>query len=93
MDGRKERRMYERMERRRGGRKEGWIDGRKERRMEGKKEGRKYIPVHEKFCLITSITCGIIGGSLSTYASIIDIVQTVSFQPPCYVNLTAASNL
>ncbi|GIY87883.1 aa_trans domain-containing protein [Caerostris darwini] len=50
----------------------------------------RYIPLHEKFCLIASITCGIIGGSLSTYASIIDIVQTVSFQPPCYVNLTAA---
>ncbi|GBN01106.1 hypothetical protein AVEN_91218-1 [Araneus ventricosus] len=51
----------------------------------------RYIPIHEKFYLIVIIVCGIVGGSISTYAAFIDIVAPHSFNLPCYVNLTAAS--
>ncbi|XP_055936791.1 uncharacterized protein LOC129966393 [Argiope bruennichi] len=51
----------------------------------------RYIPLHEKIYLIVIIVCGIVGGSISSYAAFIEIVAPHSFNPPCYVNLTAAS--
>ncbi|GFR06532.1 amino acid transporter AVT1E [Trichonephila clavata] len=50
------------------------------------------IPVHEKIYLIVIIVCGIVGGGISTYAAMNDIAAPESFNPPCYVNLTAADN-
>ncbi|GFT56599.1 hypothetical protein NPIL_176071 [Nephila pilipes] len=49
------------------------------------------LPVYEKVFLIVFIACGIVGGCISTYSAITDIVQPESFKPPCYVNMTAAS--
>ncbi|GFR06527.1 aa_trans domain-containing protein, partial [Trichonephila clavata] len=51
------------------------------------------LPIYEKVCLFVFIGCGIIGGCISTYSAITDIVQPESFKPPCYVNMTAASSI
>ncbi|GFY40900.1 aa_trans domain-containing protein [Trichonephila inaurata madagascariensis] len=49
------------------------------------------LSIYEKVCLFVFIACGIVGGCISTYSAITDIVQPESFKPPCYVNMTAAS--
>ncbi|GIY87877.1 hypothetical protein CDAR_499711 [Caerostris darwini] len=49
------------------------------------------ISLYEKIFMIIIIGCGIVGGGISTYSAIMDIVEPESFRPPCYVNITAAS--
>ncbi|XP_015907962.2 uncharacterized protein [Parasteatoda tepidariorum] len=50
----------------------------------------RHIPIHEKVYLITIIACGIIGGIIATYSAFDGILKMSSFNPPCYVNITAA---
>ncbi|XP_054713383.1 uncharacterized protein LOC129222852 [Uloborus diversus] len=52
---------------------------------------KRTIPLWEKVYLIAVILFGLIGGSISTYSAIMDIIKADSFTPPCYVNITAAS--
>ncbi|XP_035213528.1 amino acid transporter AVT1D-like isoform X2 [Stegodyphus dumicola] len=53
---------------------------------------QKRIPLYEKIYLFFIMITGIIGGCISTYSAITDIAQAKSFNPPCYVNITAAGN-
>ncbi|XP_035213521.1 amino acid transporter AVT1J-like isoform X1 [Stegodyphus dumicola] len=51
---------------------------------------QRHIPTYEKVYLIFIMITGIIGGSISTYSAIDSIVRISTFNPPCYVNITAA---
>ncbi|KAG8184420.1 hypothetical protein JTE90_004590 [Oedothorax gibbosus] len=53
----------------------------------------RYIPVHEKVYLVVIMVCGVVGGCISTYSAINDIAGADTFNPPCYVNITAANFL
>ena len=49
------------------------------------------VPLHVKVLNYEIILVGVVGGIVGTVVAVIDIVSSVHFVPPCYVNLTAAS--
>ena len=49
------------------------------------------VPLHIKVLNYEIIFVGVIGGVVGTVIAVMDIVSSVHFVPPCYVNLTAAS--
>ena len=49
------------------------------------------VPLHIKVINYEIIFIGVVGGIIGTIIAIMDIVGSVNFVPPCYVNLTAAS--
>ena len=50
------------------------------------------VPLHVKVLNYEIIFVGVIhGGIVGTVVAVMDIVSSVHFVPPCYVNLTAAS--
>ncbi|XP_054713396.1 uncharacterized protein LOC129222860 [Uloborus diversus] len=48
------------------------------------------IPTYEKVYLWVIMVVGVVGGGIATYSAIVDIAKPESFNPPCYVNITAA---
>ncbi|XP_015927645.1 uncharacterized protein [Parasteatoda tepidariorum] len=51
------------------------------------------ISTLEKCVLIIIIASGVVGGALSTYSALDDIIQPDTFKPPCYINVTGAAEL
>jgi len=51
------------------------------------------MPSYEKPLHLLIIGIGLIGGISSTYSAIREITDPNAFVPPCYINITAASNL
>ena len=49
------------------------------------------LPLHVKVLNYEIIFVGVIGVIVGTVVAVMDIVSSVHFVPPCYVNLTAAS--
>ncbi len=49
------------------------------------------VPLHIKVFNFEIIAIGVVGGIAGTVIACINIVGSVNFVPPCYVNLTAAS--
>lgn len=52
---------------------------------------QRRISLPEKIYLYLIMILGVIGGAISTYSAVTEIVKPSSFNPPCYVDLKAAS--
>lgn len=54
---------------------------------------KRTLLLYERIILIEIIAVGVIGGIISTYSAMQDIVKPGAFIPPCYVDIAGASNI